>query len=368
MILSDITRLRLCNERLVGPPFATAGDAVRALAAVQAQDYTGAKWAIGQRVRNARDADIESAYVAGKILRTHIMRPTWHFVLPENIRWIQDLTAPRVRAAIAYYDRQLELDGATLGRSNAALARALRGGLHLTRSELARVLRDAGIDADGQRLGHLIMHAELDALICSGALRGRQHTYALLDERVPQSPRLTRHEALAQLTFRYFASHGPALPQDFAWWSGLTVADAKAGLDLCRHGLIPEVVGRKTYWRSASVTPRRPGMPIVHLLPNYDEYLVSYRDHSASLHHSLPPRSAVRYDARARHFIVVDGRVAGGWRRTVDKGGLRIETNLLVPLDAAQEEALHAAADRYGRFAGMRATLVTLTRPRRDAV
>jgi hypothetical protein len=285
------------------------------------------------------------------------MRPTWHFVMPADIRWMLELTAPRVNSAMASYNRKLELDDAIFKRSNAAFAKALEGGRHRTRKELARVLEDAGTTVGGQRLGHIVMRAELDAVICSGAVRGKQHTYALLEERAPDAKALTREAALAELTRRYFTSHGPALVRDFAWWSGLTMADAKAGIELARPDLLREVIGYKTYWFAPSTTTTKVKDPTIHLLPNYDEYLIAYRDHSASL--TAPPSmgSAALYDMLARHIVVLNGRVIGGWRGTIKKSEVHIETKLLTPLTVVQAESLRTAADRYSRFLGMPVTV-----------
>ncbi|HYU15343.1 MAG TPA: crosslink repair DNA glycosylase YcaQ family protein, partial [Candidatus Acidoferrum sp.] len=177
----DIVRRRLENEHLVGAPLARPEDVVRWLGAVQAQDYAGAKWGVAQRAAACGDADVEEAFQSGRILRTHVLRPTWHFVMPADVRWMLQLTAPRIKAAMGHYDRKLDLTPAVYARSNAAIAVALQGGVHLTRQELARVLDAAGIAARGQRLGHLMVRAELDAVVCSGPRRGKQFTYALLD-------------------------------------------------------------------------------------------------------------------------------------------------------------------------------------------
>jgi len=181
----DLARLRLYNQRLSATDVRNPEDVVRWLGAVQAQDYGGAKWAVGQRTQTATDSMVEQEFAEGKILRTHILRPTWHFVAPEDIRWMLKLTSPRVHAANAYMYRRLELDGAIFRRSHAALEKALQGGKQLTRSELASLLRKPGIPAEGLRLTYLMMRAELDGVICSGARRGKQFTYALLEERVP---------------------------------------------------------------------------------------------------------------------------------------------------------------------------------------
>jgi hypothetical protein len=357
MTALDITQQRLQNQRLTGAPFAKPEDVVQWLGAVQAQDYPGANWGLGQRVKDCVDATVEQAYTSSKILRTHVLRPTWHFVMPADIRWMLELSAPRVKAAMAPYDRKLELDSNVYKRTNAAIVKALEGGAHLTRTELAEALQAAGIAARGQRLGHIVHRAEIEALICSGALRGKQHSYALLDERAPGAKTLARDEALAELTRRYFTSHGPALAKDFAWWSGLTVADAKAGIEMNRVHLLSEVIEGKTYWCAPSTASPPIKNPMVHLLPNYDEYLIAYRDHSASLGKSLPAVSAALYDMLARHIIVLNGRVIGGWRSTNRKNEVSIELKLPVPLSGPQEDALRAAAEGYGRFLGMAVTV-----------
>src|SRR5579859_7689416 len=237
----DIAHRRLHNQFLSQQTFEKPGELVQWLGAVQAQDYGAAKWALGLRLHGTTDTMIEQAFAGGEILRTHVMRPTWHFVTPADIRWMLMLTAPRVLAASAYYFRLSELDDALFAKTNAALAEALQGDKQLTRSELALALQQAGIAVgDLLRLTYIIMRAELDGIICSGARRGKQFTYALLDERVPQSRVLDHNEALAEFALRYFTGHGPATLQDFVWWSGLTVADAKAGLEMASSQLIRE--------------------------------------------------------------------------------------------------------------------------------
>jgi hypothetical protein len=310
MTEQTIPQQRLTNQHLTGPGLEKPADIVAWLGAVQAQDYSGAKWAVGQRLRAADDTLLDQALAEGSILRTHIMRPTWHFVTPVDIRWLLALTAPRVNAVNAHMYRQLDLDEALFVRSNAAIAKALTGGRQLTRSELGEVLLQVGIVAEGLRRGYIVHRAELDAVVCSGGRRGKQFTYALLDERAPQAHMLDRDEALAELTKRYFTSHGPATAADFAWWSGLTQKDALAGLAMVRDDIVEEAKGDQTYW----LAPDRPIMtapsPTAYLLPNYDEYLISYRHNSGVLnpaHADLIERSNPIF----AHFILIDGHMVG---------------------------------------------------------
>ncbi len=192
-----------------------------------------AKWAIALRMQDGTvGTQIERAFEHGRILRTHVMRPTWHFVTPADIRWLLELTAPRVQRAMSSYNRRLELDPRTLARGIGVIERALGDRRYLTRTELSDRLQRVGLPMTGQRLAQLVMHAELEGIICSGPRRGKQFTYALIAERVPRTPRLSRDEALATLSRRFFRSHGPATVRDFVWWSGLTTVDAKRGLEM----------------------------------------------------------------------------------------------------------------------------------------
>ncbi len=231
----DIAHQRLHNQMISQRTLTQPADVVQALGAVQAQDYEGAKWAVAQRTKDLTDAAFEQAFTAGAILRTHVLRPTWHFVTPTDIRWMLALTAQRVHAALNYHNRKLALDNALFAQSNAVLIKALQSGQQLTRTELGAFLQQADIATDDLlRLGHILIHAELEGIVCSGARRGKQFTYALLDERAPQAKTLARDEALAELAKRYFTSHGPATLKDYVWWSGLTVADAKAGIEMVK--------------------------------------------------------------------------------------------------------------------------------------
>jgi hypothetical protein len=339
----EIINRRLRNQKLAGSTIEKPEDVVAWLAAVQAQDYSGAKWALGQRMNGPSHAVVEGAFNRGAILRTHVMRPTWHFVAPSDIRWLLALTAPRVLAISAYYQRQNELDDKTFASSRAVLERALEGGKHLTRVELAAALNRSGIVASGPRLGHLMMHAELSAVICSGPRRGKQFTYALLEERVPRARVLTRDESLAELTRRYFTSHGPATARDFAWWSGLTVADTKRGLEMIRSSIDTHVVGGLTCYLCADSPPARPVRPSCYLLPNYDEYLIAYKDREFI-------RSAGTGHDRFPHHLILDGRLAGSWRPSESQGSMHATAAPYKPFNGVDRKKLAAAIERYARF------------------
>lgn len=348
--VTQIAVRRLHAQRLVGESLASAVDVVRLFGAVQSQDYAGAKWALGQRTAGAGDVEIDGLFDKGEILRTHVMRPTWHFVLPEDVRWLLDLTGARVRRTLDGRYRQLGIDEDDVARATEAVCRALAGSHFLTRRELGEVLRAAGIPPDGQRLPHLLMAAELDGVIISGPRRGKQFTYALLAERAPDARTLDRSEALAELTRRYFRSHGPAQIGDFVWWSGLTVSDARSGLALAAADLQHDVADDKDYWFDAAAA--HPAVTeAAHLLPNWDEYTVGYRDRAAALPPDRPIDPAVfSYGSILSNVVTVAGRVRGSWRRTISNGIVRVEIRLFDRLDGAGDRAVEEACARLGQF------------------
>jgi hypothetical protein len=350
----QIALQRLQQQGLSQPGFERPEEVVGWLGAVQAQDYAAAKWGVALRAQGLTDADLDQAFDSGAILRTHVMRPTWHFVTPADIRWLLELTAARVKAASAYYYRRLELDDKVFDRSNEILEKALQGGKYLTRTELGSILREAGIDTqDSLRQTYLIGRAELDALICSGPRRGKQFTYALLEERAPQARVLDHDEALAELTQRYFAGHGPANIRDFVWWSGLTTADAKMGLEMAASHLIKGTIDGQTYWLAQPKPDAAETLISMHLLPNYDEYIIGYKDRSAAFDVQDTKMENPRDNIVFNHTILMDGRVTGTWKRNFTKGKVLLEARPFADLSTAEEAALARAVQRYGEFHGM---------------
>lgn len=350
MNISDISRHRMSTQRLIGPPFGTPQEMVRWHGAVQSQEFADAKWGIAQRCQGVTDADMNRLFNEGRILRTHILRPTWHFVPPEDIRWMLALTSPRVHALNRSRYRDFEVDTEVVIRGQALMTTALRDGAFLTRTELSEALRQGGIEATGPRLAALVMHSELDGLICSGPRRGKQLTYALLDERVPPTPAVTREEALVALVYRYFSSHGPATPHDFAWWSGLTVTDARAGLALLKGTVASERIGETTWYFVPSVDTSMSEAPSVHLLPPFDEYFVGFRSQEPTFLPETWERWGRTKDVRNVFPIAVDGIISGGWRRQVKTREVVVSVPIAPPLDPAGWEAMREAAAGYGRF------------------
>lgn len=360
MTTFDLVQQRLQNQQLSQPTFSAPADVVRWLGAVQAQDYAGAKWAIGQRLVSSSDALIEQAFTDGTLLRTHVLRPTWHFVTPEDIRWLLTVTAPRVHALNAYYYRQVGLDDACFAQCKAVLIKSLQGGNQLTRAELKTALAQAGIATEMTlRVNYILMWAELEGVICSGARRGKQFTYALLEERAPQATPLTYDEALAELTRRYFTSHGPATIKDLVWWSSLTMAEAKAGLALVKAELQSEGIGDQTFWFAPSTVAAKQTEPRAYLLPNYDEF-ISYADRSAIIPVEHAAQMEPRENTAFSHLLVYHGQIVGTWQRTITKSKVSLVYQAFMPLSPPVQEAVMNAAQRYGAFLGLAVVLPTV--------
>ena len=342
-----VARLRLATQHLSHPLLTRPEQVVDALGALQAQDYAAAKWGIGLRCVGVDDAAVEAAFNAGALIRTHVLRPTWHFVRPRDLRWMLALTGPRIDAGNRGRYRDLGLDQPTHRRARRVLEKALRG-RHLTRREIGTALERAGFDLSvPQRLGYILMRAELESAICSGPRLGKQLTYALVDERVPGTAAIARDEALTRLARCYFATRGPATLNDFAWWSGLTVADGRRAVGALGGEVERVDVDARPHWLIPSSAPRR-ARHTAHLLPNYDEYFIGFRDRSAI---GLRATAIPSMTALDRHIAIVDGQIVAGWSRAATSSTVHLAP--VTTLSASDRRHLAAAAARYADFVGM---------------
>lgn len=349
MNLTNIATIRLISQQIATTKFKAVKDVVDWMGAMQAQDYAMAKWAIGARLPNSTDQDIETAINHGEIIRTHLLRPTWHFASAENIVWMLVLTVPQIKVSLKSRNRELGLSETIFAKSNTIIEKALAGGKHLTRQELITELEKAHIATEDNRASHLMLQAELDGIVCSGAVKGGKQTYALLEERVPKTKPLTREEALAKLAQKYFTSHGPASLQDFVWWSGLSVSDARRALEMVKSDFISETIDSRTYWFSPFVPALKPDKEAAYLLPAFDEFIISYKDRRAALPFE-DHNKAVSDNGIFRPVIVVNGKIIGTWKRTIKKDRVIIETQLFEQPDKATRSLVEEASIRYGHF------------------
>jgi hypothetical protein len=344
---------RLRAQRLSAPMAADPAAVVSWFGAVQAQEYGPAKWALAQRAPGLTDAQVDRALADGTIIRTHGPRPTWHFIAAADSRWVLAAVASRVHLRTRVMYRQFEIDAALMTRVRRVFEKTLAGGRFATRTELARALAAKGIEASGVRLGIIVMWAELQAWICSGPRLGKQFTYALFDERVRGALVLTPEDAQTALAARYAASHGPVTINDFVWWSGLTVGEARRAFELVSPALRQESIGEHTYWSTAE-EPRKGRRPVssVHLLPIYDEYFIAYRDRrpTAAL---LPPDAPPDPMDTFTNLLCVEGRFGGFWRRTIGNRSVGVELLPYRTLSRAHVTAGEEAAARYAAFVGL---------------
>jgi hypothetical protein len=352
MTARDIAHCRLTNQQIVGAKCGRPSEIVSLLGAVQAQDYLGALWAIGLRSASSTEADIEKAIEARTIVRTWPMRGTLHFVAPADVGWMLELLTPPVIAASRRRQQQLELDHKTLARCRALVVKALQGGRQLTRDTIYSLLEDARISTGSQRGYHILWRLAQEGIICFAAREGKQPTFALLDEWVKPAKKLKREEALAELTKRYFIGHGPATLQDFAWWSGLKVSEAKAGLEMVASSLRKETSGAAIYWTSPESTALPANILIACLLPGFDEYLLGYTDRSAILDPQHAQKLIPDNNGRFLSTMTMNGRVVGTWRRVLSKKTVVLTMEPFVSLKKLAKQAFAAAAERYGEFIG----------------
>jgi hypothetical protein len=353
MTPADVLRLRVENHRLARAAFRKPEDVVAWFGAVQAQDYLGALWALGLRTRHATEASVEAAETRRAIVRTWPMRGTLHFVAAADARWMTQLLAPRVIARnAARLKREVDVDAAVVGRARDAVARALEGGRRLERGELYERLEARRIATAKSRGLHILLWLALEGTVCLAGRQGKQHTFALLDEWIPTARPMERDAALAELARRYFTSHGPATRRDFMWWAGITMKDAAAGIDEAGNALTRERIGREEFWWRPARAARRSydAAPLVKLLPGFDEYTVAYHERSL-----LVPTGSRGMGAFGllSPVVIIDGLVAGHWKRSLAGSKVSITTQLRRKLAARERAALEAASREYATFLGL---------------
>jgi hypothetical protein len=318
---------------------------------VQSQDFAGGKWAIAMRGNGFDEAAVDAAFDRGDIVRTHVLRPTWHFVAPEDLRWMLALTGHRIARIMASYNTRLGLTQAVLRKSHRVIEKALSDRGPLTRKELKAELDRARIPTDGtQRLAHLVMQAEVDALVCSGPQREKQSTYALVDQRVTKPRMLQGDEALHELTVRYFASRAPATVHDFSWWSGLTMAECNRGIAIAGTELQRFTLNAKSYLAPPDFELPSKVPSTAHLLPNYDEYFIGFKDRSAIGQRIKSSALVTGGNALIAHVVMLDGQLVGGWRRAYDAGKTVLEFELMVELTRSELSRVKSAVTRFAAY------------------
>ncbi len=337
------------------PHAASAVDAVEHLLAVQAENPSQSAWAVASRTSSPSRLAMRAALADGRLIRTHVLRPTWHYATAEDVGWLLELTAPRVRRTT---EAQLRgphgLDRRALDRATSVVVDVLRAQPDRTRNDMAEGLRERGTDTGGQALMILLAHLELERIVCSGRPRGDEHTYALYADRVPSSRSLDRDDALGELAVRYFTGHGPATERDLAYWATLTVTDVRRGLALAGDRLASFDHDGRVFWHAPGDRPRRRGEPVAHLLQILDEMYRGYQDTRWALDSAgIVPRAR----EAAIGMALVDAQLLAAMRRTVaaDRVVFRLDPHR--PPRPRELTELRRAADRYGDYLGLPAAL-----------
>lgn len=346
--MKDVQQIRTASQQLISPLFDDPKQLVGWMGAIQAQDYNMSKWAVGIRLQSATIQKIEDALRRGEILRTHVMRPTWHLVAAADIRWMLKLSAPRLKSAMSAGNRQLEITESLYAKTNNLLEKILSGNNHLTRQEIGVEFCKADIAIDTSRMVYFMMRAEFEGIVCSGIDKDNKQTYALIDERIAQTENLYKDEALSRLATNYFRSHSPASLQDFVWWSGLSVTDAKQAINSIDSDLINDRFLSHNLFIHRSCNHELVVDDALHLLPAFDEYIISYKDRTTVLDLDHHPK-AFNKNGTFYPIIMYRGKVVGNWKRVAKKGKMDIETSFFEPI-VINPDMLQAATDRYKMF------------------
>jgi hypothetical protein len=357
MTIDEIILLRLYNQQISHNPSHAPEQIVAWMGAIQAQDYAGAKWSLGLRLPKGTEADIDKAIARKAIVRTWPMRGTLHFIAADDVRWMLKLLTPRIIAGSAGRNRQLELDETIFNKSHDLLISAMEGGKQLMRSEVYAILENAGITTAGQRGIHIINYLAQKQVLCHGVHNEKQPTYALLDEWIPVSKNLEGGEALAELAQRYFKSHGPATLNDFVWWSGLKISDAKEALNAVMSSLERIECEGKTYWAETG-HPEMNAIKSTFLLPGFDEYMLGYTDRTLILAAQHAGKIVPGNNGMFMPTIIVDGRVKGLWKRVLKKDKISIDIIPFEKFTKAKMKAITLEARKYGDYLGKSVSLV----------
>lgn len=356
MTTTDIAMMRLYNQQLSASELKTPQEIVAHMGAMQAQDFTMAKWAIGTRCAGCTEADVNMAIDRCQLIRTHVLRPTWHLVSSDDIYWMLELSAPQIKSILKSYDKMAGVHESVHAKSLPILEKALSGNKSLTRDELKLHLDAADIDTSGNKTSHILQMAETIGLICSGGTVGNKQKYSLLEERVPKTAAISREEALALLAKRYFTSHGPATLADFTWWSGLSISAAKKALESVKDLFLSEEVEGQTYWFPSHTLPAIDKKASINILPSFDEFLISYKDRTASISKENQ-KMAFSNNGIFWPIVLVSGQVVGNWKRTIKKDKLSIGVSYFIPQKKTIQKAIEDEFETYAGFLGKKLSI-----------
>lgn len=342
---------RLANQQIARQRSADINALSVYLGAVQAQDASMAKWAFGSRIASLLEGDFDNAFNAGRLIRTHVMRPTWHIVPADDLGWMLDISAPSLKNLLKTRHAELGLTPALIDTCFGLFEKALSGASHLTKEELTSELAKHKVVVDNQQMYHLTFLAEIEKLVCSGVLKQKKHSYALYGERISDKGKLPRAEAIYRLARTYFSSRGPASLKDFCWWSGLGQREAALAQELVGQGFGSFSREGLTYIYPETGFEGAGQSDSVLLLPAFDEFIICYANRSAVITQKEMAR-VISSNGIFRPILVVQGEVVGIWKREIKKEVLRLTVLPFKPLSKKQEAICKQQAKRLGQFYG----------------
>lgn len=349
--LSDVRNCRLVNQLVAKPADIKPAELVSRMGAVQAQEFVMARWALGLRIKGINDVDVLSDFNNGKIIRTHILRPTWHWVAPQDLKWMLKLSGPRVQAFNAFMYRKMGLDNKKLNKCANIITKLLEEKQYRTRTDIKNELAKHKLTGDTVWLSCAVMYAELEALICSGPRAGKQFTYALVDERIKKHDEFEGDDALYELTKRYFTMRGPATVHDYAWWSGLTIAQCKKGISMLTAEFKQTDIDGTNYIYPKTVVPNNMDkLQTTYLMPDYDEYGISYKNRRALSDSRINQKTMKDNSNMWSHWLVLNGMIAGTWERIEEKDKVSAKVNPLVKVSKKDDSQIKQAVKKYEKF------------------
>lgn len=351
MIHSEISHHRMNAQKLFKTTQCSPQEVVKHFGAMQAQDYAMAKWAVGSRC-DASETEIEEAVNSGQIIRTHILRPTWHFVAADDIYWMLDISAPQIKRLAVSGAKKFDVDLKKLDQFNTKIEKLLSGNNHLTREEIMQELDVKKTSKEDFLAASIMMNAELEGLVCNGRMKGKQITYTLLEERVEKpKTKLTKEEGVAKLAQRYFESHGPATLLDFSWWSGFSPTICKSVIDAIKLHLNHITIDNQIFWFEKNSKEENPFRESVHFLPAFDEILISYKTREVSFSGNHQSKTFTN-NGIFKPIILENGKVIGIWKRTIKKDHIKIETEFFNETKSSKKEVLFEGIKAFENYIG----------------
>ena len=320
----ELLKTRLYNQLLTTHTLKEPYEIVSSLGAMQSQAFELAKWAIGARLKNSTVDKINDALSKGEIIRTHILRPTWHFVAAEDIHWMRELSSPRLIPVFIAYGKSWGADEKMISKASLKITKILEKHGHQTKQEIGEHLKMEGFAIDQHTLTHVMSRAELDGIVCNGVISGNKHTYALLEERIPKTKPFIKEEALEKLAYKFFSSHAPATLEDFIWWSGMLITDARIALELVKEHFVSQTINGRTFWMKNDIQIPEKENDSVLLLPPFDEFVVSYKNRSEIIddrHYCKVMTKNGLFDPT----VMFNGKIIGSWRKSKKKNEIQIE-------------------------------------------